>query len=148
MEITIWGVLVGAVLPLAGYIVVHRLAMHRDVVSRKALAGNDFRRKVIEALSRLPEASRHWLEQDLINLPVIYKEIETASEIFRYFLAEKDREQFSATLTLLKNQMIVHVPQAHETANVFYPSNERTPDQAKEELMTRIEELKSYAEKT
>lgn len=75
MEITIWGILTGAVLPLLGYIVVHRLTISREEISRHAKASNDFRAKLIELTADMPDESKYWDNGTLEKLPKVVKEI-------------------------------------------------------------------------
>lgn len=148
MEITIWGVLVGAILPLAGYLIVHYLALSRDSASRKSQACNDFRKKVVEAESKIPNFNLHWNDLEISKLSESFKDIETAAEIFKYFLKGKEREQFDSALQLLRNLVNTHVPNALSKANIMYPGDQRTPKQAKDELKEKIDILKFYAGET
>jgi len=148
MEITIWGVLVGAILPLAGYLIVHHLAMTRDTMSRKYQACNDFRKKIIEAESKMPNSNLHWDDSDVSKVLQSFKDIETAAEIFKYFLKGKERDDFDLVLQLLRNIVNTLIPNALSAVNVMYPGDQRTPKQAKDELKDKIDKLKSYASET
>jgi len=147
-EITIWGILVGAVLPLFGYLAFHWLATARESTSRKAKASNDFRESVIRSASKLPDKGAHWGSEEVEKFPDILQEIKTASEVYEYFLKPKERSRFKAVLNQLNNLFSTHLPSALSTANVIYPGKQRTPEQAKGELKAKLEELKSYASKT
>ncbi|GGK81016.1 hypothetical protein [Amphritea balenae] len=148
MEITIFGVLTGAVLPLIGYLVFHRLALTREVTSRKAQASNDFRKSIISATSKIPDVEMHWGEQEVLMVPAIHQEIVVASEIFKYFLDDRERERFDSSLKLLDNLLTTHLPNALSRENVMYPSEKRTPSQAKAELRDKIEDIVSFAKET
>lgn len=147
-EITIWGVLVGAILPLFGYLAFHWLATVRESASRKANASNDFRESVIRSASKLPDAEIHWGSEVVEKLSDIYQEIETASEVFKHFLNTNERSSFEGVLKQVGNLFKMHLPNSLSTANVMYPGEERAPQRAKIELKEKIEELKSYASKT
>lgn len=147
-DITIWGILVGAILPLLGYLVFHWLATAREGSSRKAKATNDFRESIIRAVSVLPEVNTHWGNEVTSSFPSILQEINTASEIYKYFLNPKERVKFKRTLMQLENLLKTHLPSSLSAPNIMYPGEQRTAEQAKTELNGKIEELKSYASKT
>ena len=148
IEITIFGVLTGAILPLIGYLVFHRLALTREVTSRKAQASNDFRKSIISATSKIPDIEAHWGEQEASVVPAIHQEIVVASDIFKYFLDDRERKHFDSSLKLLDNLINTHLPNALSDGNVWYPSEKRTPSQAKAELRDKIQDIVSFAKET
>lgn len=60
MSVSIWAILTGAILPVLGYFIFHKLAKAREASSRKYQASNDFRAKIITYAARLPGRNEHW----------------------------------------------------------------------------------------
>ena len=78
---------------------------------------------------------------------MLLQEIETASEVYEYFIKEKERAQFGVVLKQLRNLFKTHLPNSLTSANVMYPGEQRTPQQAKGELKAKIEELNEWCRK-
>lgn len=148
MEITIWGVLVGAVLPLFGYLAFHYLAIHREREARFAESCGSYRSKIVQTTSRLPAADKHWDNEVLALIPGIVGEVGVAVEIFGYFLPRPKRNQLEAAYTELKSVAEKDVPSAMSSANVLYGGGQQTPQTARKSFWEKIEELKSFATKT
>ncbi|MZR61535.1 hypothetical protein [Alcanivorax sp. DP30] len=148
MEITIWGVLTGAILPLFGYLAFHYLASSREKSSRLAKACQDFRVAVIEATSKIPKSNKHWDNDVLNEIPDAIRKIETAVAIFKYFLRGCKSKDLENEFTSLRALAEKDIPQALTTENVMYGGGQHTPEQARSLFWEKIEELKRYAKKT
>lgn len=148
MEITILGVLIGAILPLFGYLAVHYLASSRDKESRYAKACNDFRGKVIDATSDIPKADVCWDNEALINVPIAIKKISNSVEIFKYFLKTSDQTKMENTFLNINEIGENKLPSALSTVNVMYSGGQQTPEEARTDFWDEVEKLKSYARNT
>lgn len=79
------------------------------------------------------------------ELTSISKDIDTAAEIYGHYLSGKELKSFENTVTLTRNLLNKHLPEALAPWNEVYPGENRTPTQAKQELLSLIEKLKSFA---
>lgn len=148
MDITIEGILTGAILPMAGYFVFHWLATKREGNSRKTQASNSYREKIILACSELPSAEEHWGMEVAEAHWEAFRKIAVASEVYKYFLSPTKVKKFENTLKLLENLVTLHMPSSLAKDNIIYPVNARKPQQVKSEFRSRIEELLLFANET
>ena len=148
MEITIWGVLTGAALPLFGYLAFHWLATEREKQSRYAQACNEYRQKIIQAVSVIPESNVHWDNASLEAIPELLNSIEVAVEVFKHFLPKNENEKLKESHKEFKELVNSQIPEALSVPNVMYGGGKLTPSEAREEFWIKVEELKKYANKT
>lgn len=147
-EITIYGVMVGAVLPLLGYVIFHWLASTREKESRLAKASNDFRESILKAKSGVPDYKQHWDNNVLTKMPAVLDEIKIAVNIYSYFLSDSHRFNLNEIYKTFQNHVENNIPQALSAANVMYGGGQATPEEAKKQFNELIENLLSYASKT
>lgn len=147
-EITLYGVLVGAILPLLGYIIFHRLASHREKESRLASASNDYREKMIKSTSLVPSAETYWDNNVLEQLPEVLTEINLAVNVYAYFLSESRKAEIQKTLNEIQKIIENEIPQALSKENVMYGGGQHTPEEARNLFHKHAKKLISYAKKT
>ena len=93
---TLIAVVTGAAIPIVGWIVFHFFASSRDKKARMAAASADFRDRVLQYTKGVPDANKHWPNHVLSTLKNEKSELDTACQIFQYFLTCKKREGFEA----------------------------------------------------
>jgi len=147
-EITLYGVLVGAILPLLGYVIFHRLASHREKESRLASASNDFRETILKATSLIPDSKQYWDNDVLKQLPTVLEEIKLAVNVYAYFLSDSKNNKLNKTYNDIQDLMNTKIPEALSKENVLYGGGQHTPEEARKLFHEYIETIISYAKKT
>mgnify|MGYP005754923727 CR=1 FL=1 len=147
-EITIYGVLVGAVLPLLGYIVFHRLASHRERESRIAKAAADFRSTIIEAVAFVPPPGSYWDNNVLKCMPDALAKVKMALDIYSYFLSKSKRNELGVLFARFQVLVESEIPTALSTANVMYGGGQCTPEEARVKFHKLVQEILKYGTKT
>ena len=147
-EITLYGILIGAILPLFGYLIFHRLASHRERESRLASASNDFREKIVKATSFVPTSDQYWDNEILNQFPMVLEETKIAVNIYAYFLSDTKKTDLFNTYNKFEKLVNTEIPTALSKENLMYGGGQHTRKEVKELFHKNIEKLKSYAKKT
>ena len=107
---TLVAVVTGAAIPLVGWIVFHFFASFRDKKGRTAAASADFRNSVLQYTKGVPDATEHWPNHVLVKLKNEKSELDTACQIFKYFLVRKKKEEFAAAAGELSELISTGLP--------------------------------------
>ena len=138
-------VLIGAAIPLLGFIVVHRLNLSRERKSRLASACAAFRAAITFAASRVPEPEKHWENLVLDGMPQIVANIGTAVVQFKPFIQGKRRGEFEAEWLNLKAHIETQIPKALSPAEIMYGGGAAMARESKKKFHERVNRLLEFA---
>lgn len=136
------------VIALVGWFVVHRLSMQRERRSRHASACNAFRSKIISAVSRVPQADKHWGSEILEDMPKIVIEMGEAVSLFKLSLTKKRRNKLDSEWLDIKSHIETQVPKALSAAEVLYGGGSAMAKDAKVTFHEKIQNLLNFANET
>lgn len=108
---TLFAVGIGAAIPMIGWMVFHFLASNRERNARLAAAAQDFRKSILSSTSGIPENSNHWPNDLLARLKTERTKIETACQIYKYFMSGKRRRRFLQNASELSQLISKDLPE-------------------------------------
>ena len=145
---TLLAVLTGAAIPLVGWVVFHFFASHRDKKGRVAAASADFRSSVLQYTKDVPDPDKHWPNHVLSNLKKQKTELNTACQIFGYFLPRGKRRKFEASASCLSKLVSTDLPAPKTEQNLAASGGVAVPEELKSKFFKLRNDLLSYANST
>ena len=142
------GIFVGAVLPLAGYLIVHWLNASREKTARYAAACKDFRTTIIATTADIPEANEHWDNCVLMRIPEVVRKLEIAVAIFAYFLPGSKKKNLHKAWDEMKTLLEEEIPKALSAANILYGGGPMSAPNVKARFYRLKESMLASADQT
>jgi hypothetical protein len=140
--------LIGIVITLFGFIIVHRLSMWREKQSRRISACNSFRNTVIAVVSRVPHADKHWEKPILDDMPKFVVELGSAVALLKPSLSKTERKQLENEWLNLKSHIENQLPKALSAAEVLYGGGSEMAQKSKIKFHKQAQKLLNLANET
>ena len=145
---TLIAVLTGAAIPLVGWIVFHFFASRRDKRARSAAAAADFRNALLQSTKGVPDSGKHWTNDLLIRLRNTEPEIDTACQIYSYFLGPCKKKRFLGAASDLKALILDDLPKPKTQEELALSGGLSISEEKKKRFHELKEKLLSYAKST
>mgnify|MGYP000008057409 CR=1 FL=1 len=148
MGITLYEALIGSIIPLAGFIIFHRLAKSRDKETRHTEACKNFRNEVINSTSSVPDENSHWDNDVLARMPELVNNIGNAIEVYKYFLSRSDKQRLEKIWYEFKDLIENNIPKSHSREEILYGGGQMTARESKVSFKVLRSQLIELAKET
>ena len=139
--------LIAVIVTLSGYIIYDRLTRNREKISRYANSCNDFRNSILDSVSHVPPARKHWENDVLVSMSNVIMDIDLAIGKFKVFLLKNDQDRLEKEWAALKKHIENIIPDALSRPALLYGGGAPIAKEVKEKFHNRVQNILLFANK-